>query len=306
MKYEQGHIRLDRDDNMNIKSINGIDYLFAELDDNCKGGKGGNSSVFRLLSPDPEEPLENEMVVKISNVPNGSYGRSGRRVLRFNREIEALYSAKTSTAAPHIVDIIDDGNLELEGKHFRCYLMPKSDRDLATWLATEEFTLNARLELCEGILDAVHALHKIDIYHRDLKPDNVFLFSTHWKIGDLGLISKRDEDSDLDKKDRKIGPWGFLSPEAINYYHALAFSPRYSNIRIIDTKSDLFQLGLLFWFILQGDVPAGHVSTKDLRLNSKRMSHAIAGSIIKPMLKFNKQKRPPYDDLKRRFKSVCK
>ena len=41
---------------------------------------------------------------------------------------------------------------------------------------------------------------------------------SQWKIGDLGLVTRRD--LDYDRQNEFIGPKGWLSPEAMNKYLA--------------------------------------------------------------------------------------
>jgi serine/threonine protein kinase len=55
-------------------------------------------------------------------------------------------------------------------------------------------------------------------YHRDLKPDNILISDNTWKIGDLGLVSRRNNEFNLDKVAALIGPRGWYSPEALNKY----------------------------------------------------------------------------------------
>merc|ERR1719320_2328219 len=51
--------------------------------------------------------------------------------------------------------------------------------------------INARTwKLFRQILDGLRSIHKLDIFHRDLKPTNIFLdFDGKIKIGDFGLAT---------------------------------------------------------------------------------------------------------------------
>ena len=62
----------------------------------------------------------------------------------------------------------------------------------------------------------------------------------------------------------------------------------------MDASSDFFQLGLLFWFILQGDVPVGQLASTDLTGVEDR---GVFQRVIVPLLQFDKQRRPTYGDL---------
>lgn len=60
-------------------------------------------------------------------------------------------------------------------------------------------------------------LDSLGFYHRDIKPDNILIFNDNqWRISDLGLVAKRDED--IDRPNEFIGPKGWISPEAMNKY----------------------------------------------------------------------------------------
>jgi len=284
-------ITLDRHDALrNVVTVDGHDVELANLENGPPGGKGGNSYVFRMIS----EAWGDECVIKICAYHKDCGGRDKKRRQRFEREIEALEKAKDNGLGESIVDIICDGTLKISGFEFRYFVMPKADSDLSQFLENEELSLSSKFLLCHNIFEAVNRLHEIDIYHRDIKPDNFMIFKSTIRVGDLGLCAYRDEDNHLDRGERKIGPFGFLSPEAVNRCCATSRSKLFGQGCEIDTASDFFQLGMLFWFILQGDVPVGQLVPSDLKGVDDRV---VFENLIIPLLQFDKKRRAKYRDI---------
>ena len=267
-------LSLDNNENViqkeNIISVNEKEYFLDFINPNFKYSKGGNSSVF--IAKDDDD----EYVIKISNYYRPSRNTKKeikRRYGRFITEIDALYKAKNE-GFKNVIEIIDDGEIELEGKRFPFYLMEKANTDLKESLLffNNEFDIQEKLAFCKSLFSAIKQLHSIGIYHRDIKPDNVFMFELwddkygdkkfYWKIGDLGLIAERGKD--YDDLGERIGPFGWISPEAMNKY--LTEKANLGFDCTIDEKSDIFQLGELFWFIFKLNSPIGQIYEDDLKL----------------------------------------
>ena len=165
--------------------------------------------------------------------------------------------------------------------------MDHADGDLRDFLETNDLQLPEKVELCYQVLCILRDLHKLGIYHRDIKPENILMQGGKPVFGDLGLISWRGKDDNLDKADERIGPVGFLSPEATNKCLGLRQKPTFVFDCCIDDKSDIFQLGQLFWFILQEEVPTGHLLMEDTRFPNE----LLFTTVIQPMLQYGKQRR---------------
>lgn len=164
-----------------------------------------------------------------------------------------------------------------------------------------------RIDLCLQIANGLKELKDIGYYHRDIKPDNILMFDDTWKIGDLGLIAFRDKDNIYDKKNDFIGPKGWLSPEAMNKY-LQSDNNKYKFDCNIDHQSDVFQLGKVFWYILQGNAPIGNIRRSDFF-----DGHDDIYSVLKYMLNHSKKKRPISIDyvinelsrIMQKYKFVC-
>jgi serine/threonine protein kinase len=172
--------------------------------------------------------------------------------------------------------------------------MESAENDLGKYLEDNRLTLQQKILLCADILNALKALHELGIYHRDLKPDNIFFVGDQWKIGDLGFIAFRDDDFDLDGRKERIGPTGLMSPEATNKAFANTENKEFEIDCIINEKSDIFQIGKLFWYILQGDLPTGQVIIDDFKVGDAEIFY----NVIFPMLQNAKGRRPNIDELK--------
>lgn len=279
-------VRLSDDPDRNYFRICGDEFFLEGLD---HASIGGNSSVFRAIHPDGDESY----IVKFCRyLRESTYPRDQKRIERFEREIQALSQARSSsTWRECVVSIVDDGVFPVsargERKTLRYYVMEEAESDLYGFLEKNMLGFSQKLLLCKELMTALKGIHDIGIYHRDIKPGNILISNGKPVFSDLGLINFREQDQDIDHFDERIGPIGYLSPEATNKHLAIRSRPEFAFDCWIDEKSDLFQLGQIFWLILQDEVPTGHLDVSDVRTPSG----GFFESVIQPMLQYSKDRR---------------
>lgn len=288
----------------NYLRLDDVEYFVSFLNSDFKSNKGGNSFVFALyVAQTYNEDAMPERVIKISKYPEPyNYIRNKIRQKninkRFRQEIEALYDCKQRDVG-NVIDIAFDGNLicrtSKDGEFevsFPFYVMEYAEYDLKSYLEeeSEEYDEASRVELCLQIAQGIKELNDLGYYHRDIKPDNIFMINGTWKVGDLGLIQMRNKPS-LDNKGELVGPRGWLSPEAMNKYLSENVEGKNFDCNI-DHQSDLFQLAKVFWYILQGNAPIGCVKESDFLLRNSSLY-----SLIKQMLNHSKRRRPASVDI---------
>ena len=142
----------------------------------------------------------------------------------------------------------------------------------------------------------VESLHDIGIYHRDIKPGNFLIVGNTWKIADLGLVAFREEDtSPIDEIDERIGPGGFLSPEAINKWLGMNRDP---GLITIDEKSDVFQLSRVIGFIIFGEILSGVIEPQDL---SEDDGNCRLSTLLTDSMQYAKERRSDLHTLRKGF-----
>jgi len=100
-------------------------------------------------------------------------------------------------------------------------------------------------EIIEQIIKALRTFQRLDLVHRDLKPDNIMI-DAHGKVTliDYGtvLIASLEENSDNVAESVPQGSLNYIAPETLLTLHA-------------DHKSDLFSLGVIAYEMLCGKLP---------------------------------------------------
>lgn len=295
-KYERNNIYIDNEISNNVITIDNIDYYAYYVNPEYKNSKGANSIVLVLYQAQNFTDYENsipDQVIKISNKRDYDTKRSEFND-RFYREIEALEQCK-ERKIHHVVTISSSGQLSCTAKNrrgedvsyiFPFYTMEYASSDLKNYMENNNILFCDKINLCLQIANGLRELNEIGFYHRDLKPDNILIFDDTWKIGDLGLIAFRDKDNIYEKKNDFIGPKGWLSPEAMNKY-LQSDNNKYQFDCDIDHQSDIFQLGKVFWYILQGNAPIGNICRSDFF-----DEHDDMYNVLKYMLNHSKKKRP--------------
>lgn len=289
----------------NIFSLDNVDFVPYYLDNQFPGNRGGNSYVLKLVkaqeyNEDDGYPETPDMVIKICKFWKGKKNEHDRSQL-FEREILALLSCRENKLK-NITNIIDFGIVNIKSqdgaiRNYRFYTMPYAKFDLYSFLEKNRLSYIEKVELCLELCSSLKQLWSLQLYHRDIKPDNILFTENEWIMADLGLFKHRDDDMEISKKFNWIGPRGWMSPEAMNRYlsEGMPWSHLFDNK--IDHQSDIFQLGKVFWYIFQGNSPEGGVRRNDFFWKDERVYQ-----IVRTMI--NHSKRSRYEEIENVIKDL--
>ena len=177
------------------------------------------------------------VAVKELALPPTLSGQAKReRIERFYRE------ARAAGAMSHanIVTIFEVG--EDNGRYFIAmeYLEGQTLRDRL--LVSGSLPLSEAVHVAGALCDALTYAHGRGVIHRDIKPDNVHLLPDgRIKLTDFGIARITHEDA-LTIDGQVFGTPSYMSPEQVVG-------------RQIDTRSDIFSLGILLYEMLSGRKP---------------------------------------------------
>jgi serine/threonine protein kinase len=202
-------------------------------------GEGGFGIVFMA---EQQEPIRRKVALKALKP-----GMDTRQVIaRFEAERQAL----ALMDHPNIAKVLDAGQTSTGRPYFVMDLV--KGVPITEFCDQGQLTTNERLELFSHVCQAVQHAHQKGIIHRDLKPSNVLVTLQDGnplvKVIDFGIAKALGQQ--LTHKSlftgfaQMVGTPLYMSPE----------QAALSNVDV-DTRSDVYSLGVLLYELLTGTTP---------------------------------------------------
>ncbi len=100
------------------------------------------------------------------------------------------------------------------------------------------------IKITKQLLEALQEVHSHEVFHRDIKPDNIHItVEGNVKLLDFGIVQE-SEDQDLTKEGSVIGTISYMSPEIIT-----------SKDKIANPRTDIYSVGVMLYELITGVKP---------------------------------------------------
>ena len=216
-----------------------------------KIGEGGFGVVYMA---EQNEPVERRVALKIIKP-----GMDSRQVIaRFEAERQAL----AMMDHPNIAKVFHAGTTE-DGRPFFVMELVRGI-PITSYCDEYKLTITKRLELFIQVCQGVQHAHHKGVIHRDLKPSNILVAEYNdravAKVIDFGVAkaveNKLTEKTLCTQYGQIVGTFEYMSPEQARM-----------NQLDIDTRTDIYSLGVLLYELLTGVTPMERQRMQSLALD---------------------------------------
>ncbi|MCZ6675205.1 MAG: serine/threonine-protein kinase [Verrucomicrobia bacterium] len=217
-------------------------------------GEGGWGVVWMA---EQSEPIRRRVALKVLKL-----GMDTKEfVARFESERQAL----AMMDHPNIARVFDGGATELGRPYFVMELV-RGIR-ISDYCDREQLNTRDRLQLFIKVCQAVNHAHQKGIIHRDLKPSNILVTVNDGeavpKVIDFGIVKA----AQLKLTDKTL----------FTHFHSFVGTPAYTSPEQmqmssldVDTRSDIYSLGVLLYELLSGKQPFDPTKLSELGIDAMR------------------------------------
>jgi len=211
-------------------------------------GEGGMGLVYLAQQ---KEPVRRRVALKIIKP-----GMDSRRVIaRFEAERQML----ALLDHPNIARVLDAGTTDTGRPYFVMEYV--KGIPITRYCDEHKLDIEKRLKLFRRVCEAVHHAHQKGIIHRDMKPSNIIVSvqddKAVPKIIDFGIAKAitqpLTEETLYTRQGQLLGTPEYMSPEQADM----------SN-EDIDTRADIYSLGVVLYELLAGALPFEHAVLEKL------------------------------------------
>jgi tetratricopeptide (TPR) repeat protein len=201
-------------------------------------GEGGMGTVYEAEQASPRRTVA-------LKVMTGGLLRAGAQ-RRFRYEAELLGRLRH----PGIAAVYEAGVHRAHASAPRPWFameLVAGAKDLLAHASSRNLDRRGRLRLFLEVLDAVEYGHRMGVIHRDLKPDNLLVDDDgRLKVIDFGVARVLEPDaleaSMRTRREEIVGTLAYMSPEQVAGEE-------------VDTRSDVYALGVVLYRLLVDDLP---------------------------------------------------
>ncbi len=245
---------------------------FGDYDVVSELGRGSMGAVYLVRHPLTHAEFAAKIIFADLLSRNDSFKR------RFIREAEIAMMADH----PNLIKVCQVGRDPETGYGFMImdYAGGGSLRDhIARHLALRHsaYSVKEALAVIRPLLSALGEADRLGVVHRDIKPDNILFDSQgNPKLADLGIAKVSDEKATmmLTMTNVTVGTPAYMAPEQFTDSHH------------VDTRADLYSLGIVLWELLAGECPNSDLEATEL------LTRAVRGQRI-PDIRTKVKNLPP-------------
>lgn len=206
------------------------------------------------------------------------------RLKRFKNEI--AFCQKQDH--PNIVKVLDTGATNLKGAKVPFYVMRRYSGTLRTHMSG--LKAGDVLIAFSQLLNGVEAAHLSNVWHRDVKPENVL-----WDQAGASLVLSDFGIAHFEVEEIYTAVETKAAARMANFLYS-APEQRVRGAKV-DHRADIFSLGLILNELFTGEVPQG---SGFKRVGSDHVEFSYVDDLVDAMIQQNPQKRPQsIEDIKK-------